>query len=47
MDNSIVFLPAVELARLIREGRVSSREAVQAHLDQIAEHNILSQPAPT
>jgi amidase len=38
-DNSIIFLPAVEIARLIRDGGVSSLEVVEAHLRQIADHN--------
>jgi amidase len=39
MDNSLVFLPAIELARLIREGQASSQEVVEAHLKQIKAHN--------
>jgi amidase len=35
----LVFLSNVQLARLIREGEVSSGDVVRAFLDQIAEHN--------
>jgi amidase len=37
--NDLNFLPAVELARLIRERGVSSQEVLQAHLAQIAARN--------
>jgi len=37
--DRIVFLPAHRLARMIREGEVSSAEAVEAYLEQIARHN--------
>ena len=37
--NEIVFLPAHELARAIRERRLSSREIVEAHLRQIKRYN--------
>lgn len=37
--SDLVFLPAHQLARLIREGTVSATEAVEAYLAQIARHN--------
>ena len=37
--QDICFLPAVELARLIREREVSALEVMQAHLDQIERTN--------
>ena len=38
-ENEICFLPAEELAGMIREKKVSSREVMQAHLKQIARVN--------
>jgi amidase len=38
-DNSICFLSAIEMARLIREKRLSAREALAAHLKQIERVN--------
>ena len=37
--SDLCFLPAVELARRIREGDVSAREVMAAHLDRIASVN--------
>ena len=37
--NEIVFMPAHELARTIRERRLSSREVLEAHLRQIKRYN--------
>ncbi|WP_299409818.1 amidase [Acaryochloris sp. IP29b_bin.148] len=37
--RDLVFLPAHQLARLIREGTVSATEMVEAYLAQIARHN--------
>lgn len=37
--SDLVFLPAHQLARLIRERQVSSVEVLEAHLQQIAAHN--------
>lgn len=37
--NEIVFMPAHELARAIRERRLSSREVLEAHLRQIKRYN--------
>ena len=37
--NQILFLSGVEMARLIRERAISSRELIQMHLDRIAEVN--------
>lgn len=34
-SNDLVFTPAVEQAQMIRTGQISSRDLVQAHLDQI------------
>ncbi len=38
-DQDLCFLPAVELARMIREREVSAFEVMQAHLDQIERTN--------
>ena len=38
-EQDICFLPAVELARMIREREVSALEVMQAHLDQIERTN--------
>ena len=35
MDDELMFLPALEQARLVREGEVSARELVEASLDAI------------
>lgn len=37
--SDLAFLPAVELARLVRAGEVSSRELVDLYLDRIEAHN--------
>lgn len=37
--NEILLLPGVELAKLVRERAISSRELTQMHLDRIAEVN--------
>jgi amidase len=37
--NSLTFLSANQLASDIRERKISSREVLEAHLDQIAKHN--------
>jgi amidase len=37
--HDLVFLPAHQLAELIRTGKVTSAEAVEAYLEQIAKHN--------
>jgi amidase len=39
MDDELMFLPALEQARLVREGEVSARELVQASLDAIERTN--------
>lgn len=38
-EQDLCFLPAVELARMIREREVSALEVMQAHLEQIAQTN--------
>ncbi|HPA83962.1 MAG TPA: amidase [Deltaproteobacteria bacterium] len=38
-ESRIVFLPAHRLADMIRTGRISSTEAVEAYLEQIERHN--------
>jgi len=38
-SSDLCFLPAVELARLIRSGELSARETMRAHLDQIERVN--------
>src|SRR5579863_8117114 len=38
-SNSICFLSAIEMARLIREKKLSAREALAAHLKQIERVN--------
>ncbi|NEQ51368.1 MAG: amidase [Leptolyngbya sp. SIO3F4] len=37
--SDLVFLPAHKLAKMIREGKLSSRELLEAHLNQIDRHN--------
>jgi amidase len=39
MDEELMFLPALEQARLVREGEVSARELVEASLDAIEQLN--------
>ena len=39
MSGGVCFLPAVELARLIREGELSAVEVMEAHLSQIERVN--------
>src|SRR5215212_5973316 len=39
MDDELMFLPALEQARLVREGEVSARELVEASLDAIESLN--------
>lgn len=37
--SDLVFIPAYQLAQMIRDRVVSSLEVVDAHLGQIAKHN--------
>jgi amidase len=37
--SDLVFLPAYQLATLIRDRQVSATEVLEAHLQQIAQHN--------
>ena len=37
--SELVFAPAYQLARMIKQGEVSSVELLEAYLDQISEHN--------
>src|SRR5215217_7819425 len=39
MDDELMFLPALEQARLVREGEVTARELVEASLDAIESLN--------
>ncbi|NEO63625.1 MAG: hypothetical protein F6J98_25610, partial [Moorea sp. SIO4G2] len=38
-DEELVFLPAYQLAQLIRDRQVSCQDVIKAHLAQIARHN--------